>query len=44
MRHIQIVELSLRLILMWSVPFNLNIHNSGYAVWLIDTAAVSTNR
>ena len=31
----QLVELSLRLVVMWSVPFNLNLHDSFYSVWLI---------
>ena len=29
------VELSLRLIVMWSVPFNLNLADSFYSVWLV---------
>ena len=31
----QIVELSMRLIVMWSVPFNLGVHSSYLAVGMV---------
>ena len=41
---VQMLELSLRLVVMWSVPFNLNIHDSCYSVWLVDSGHLNTNR
>ena len=38
------LEFSLRLVVMWSVPFNLNIHDSCYSVWLVDSGQINTNR
>ena len=38
----QMVELSLRLVVMWSVPFNLNLHDSCYSMWLVDSTSRHT--
>ena len=39
---VQMVELSIRLVVMWSVPFNLNLHDSCYSMWLVDSTSRHT--